>query len=298
MRIPALAAMFGIGLVVCAMGPAGAAPASHRPDAWKQLDQVVDLSDLRLNTTLRQAIEIIRDSTKPRLNIVVLWRDITANTLVTENSEIAMEGVDGITAGAGLDLVLRAVAAGPFELGYSVHGGVVVIGTSGNLPAPMYTRVYDISDLVAPPSYAQPGLGGFGGFGRLGLGLGGMFGNQGAGGGYGGYGNVGGGYGNSGGYGGYGNSFGGSSYGGYPSRGSFSGGYSARTAAPGRSQITGPRDRNTTRAYAHVRRPSDTRVARSPAGSRQDERRFPGPYNAGEELAALIMISTMPRSGR
>jgi len=290
-----LAVASAVGFMFCVLGPVGADAAPQRPDAWKQLDQVVDLSDLHMNTPLRRAIEIIRDSTTPRLSIVVLWRDITANTLITENSEIAMQGVSGITAGAGLDLVLRAVVSGPHELGYTVEGGVVIVGTPANLPTRMYTRIYDISDLVAAPSYAQPGFGGFGGLG-LGLGLG-MFGNQG--GGYGGYGNAAGGYRNYGGYGGYGSPVGGYGSGGYRGGGYLGGGYGAAEAAPGRSGISGPRGRNTTRAYAHVRRPSDRQPGRVFARSPQAQRQLPGPYSsAGEELAALVRASTMPRSGR
>lgn len=119
---------------------------------YNQLAKNVDLSSIKLNTTFSQAIEILRNSTVPKLNIVVLWRDLSNNASVEKDTPIYMEGVSGIPLRTGLELVLKAVSSGPVELGYVVDGGVIVIATKSSLPVKMVTRVYDISDLISPPA--------------------------------------------------------------------------------------------------------------------------------------------------
>ena len=155
-----------------------------------QLGSTVDLSALELNTTFSQAIDILRKSTQPPLNIVVFWRDLQQNSLVEPTTPILMRGVSGIPLEKGLELILRSVSSYPGELGYVVEDGVVVIATRSSLPTRFVTRIYDITDLVSLPAnftawlppypYYQPGMtgaglwsypGGFGGV-RSGYGVG------------------------------------------------------------------------------------------------------------------------------
>jgi hypothetical protein len=119
---------------------------------YNQLAKNVDLSSLKLHTTFSQAIEILRSSTVPKLNIVVLWRNLSENALVERDTPIMIEGVSGIPLRTGLELVLRAVSSGPVELGYVIEGGVVVVAAKNALPVKRVTRVYDISDLISPPA--------------------------------------------------------------------------------------------------------------------------------------------------
>ncbi|OHB60387.1 MAG: hypothetical protein A2167_07190 [Planctomycetes bacterium RBG_13_46_10] len=158
---------------------------------YNQLARTVDLSALKFHTPFSQAIEILRNSTSPPLNIVVIWRDLSENAAVQRDTQIYMEGLSGISLSAGLELLLRAVSSSPEELGYIVEHGVIIIATRNSLPVRRVTRVYDISDLVAEPAnyrfgmpFASFGLGaaGFGGglMGQMPLGgLGGGFGNYG-----------------------------------------------------------------------------------------------------------------------
>ena len=132
---------------------------------YKQLAKTVDLSALKLSTPFSRAIEILRNSTSPPLNIIVLWRDLSENALVERDTQIYMEGLSEIPLRTGLELLLRAVSSSPAELGYVVEGGVIIIATKNSLPVKMVTRVYDISDLVAEPANYRFGMpvGGFGG---------------------------------------------------------------------------------------------------------------------------------------
>jgi hypothetical protein len=119
---------------------------------YKQLDQIVDISALTLNTTFSDAIEILRNLTDPPIDIVVLWRDLSENAAVEQDTPIYIEGVPRIPLRNGLEILLRAVSSGLDELDYVVEGGVIIIGTKDSLPAKMVVRVYDISYLAARPA--------------------------------------------------------------------------------------------------------------------------------------------------
>jgi len=189
-----------------------------------------------------EAVNILRNSTQPPLNIVVLWRDLAENADVHEDTPIGIDGVSGIPLRKHLELLLLSVSAGSTaEVGYAVENGVVLVATKDSLPNKMKTRVYDISDLVSEPANYR-GIGAFGGMyggGGYGMGgMGGMYGGYGMGGmggyGMGGMGGYGmGGYGGMGGYvgrygGGYGQPYGGGYGGGYgqPYGGGYYGGRS------------------------------------------------------------------------
>jgi len=126
-----------------------------------------------------EAIQILRHSTRPPLNIIVLWREIGDNAGIYRDTPIGMDGLPGLRLGQYLDLLLLSVSAGTSaRLGYRVEKGVVVIGTTDALPAKRVTRVYDVSDLVAEPArYVLPMMG-MGAMGMGGMGMGGMFGGM------------------------------------------------------------------------------------------------------------------------
>lgn len=160
-----------------------------------------DPSTFTPETPFGEAIDILRNSTDPPLNIVVLWRDLEENADIDRDTPIGMDGVSGIRLRTCLKLLLASVSGGGLEkLRYVVEGGVITIATQDSLPKRKITRVYDITDLVsAPANYRfMPGLGMGFGFGGMGYGGQGMYGAPG-GRSYGGYGMpyMGGGYGPS-----------------------------------------------------------------------------------------------------
>ena len=118
-----------------------------------------------------QAMDILRNSTTPPLNIVVLWREIGENAGVYRETPIGIDGVPGLRAGQYLELLLLSLSgSASARLGYTVKDGVITVGTIGSLqPSRKVTRVYDVSDLVAEPArYFFPPMG-FGGMGYGGL---------------------------------------------------------------------------------------------------------------------------------
>lgn len=120
-----------------------------------QLKQVVDISGLTPDTAFGEAIQILRNSTKPPLNIVVLWRDLRENAFIDASTPIQIEGISGIPLRYGLEILLRSVSSRRTPVGYIVKNGVIIIGTSQSLPTRRVTRVYDITDLIAgQPSFS------------------------------------------------------------------------------------------------------------------------------------------------
>jgi hypothetical protein len=119
---------------------------------YKQLQQTVDLSSLKVQTTLSEAIELLRNSTEPPLKIVVMWRDLSDNANIDQDTTIQMDGVSGITLHTGLDILLRAVSSAYAKLGYIVKDGIIIVATKESLPVKMNTRVYDVSYLLSAPA--------------------------------------------------------------------------------------------------------------------------------------------------
>jgi hypothetical protein len=127
-----------------------------------------------------EAIDILKKSTTPPLNIVVLWKEVGENAGVYRETPIGIDGVPGLRAGQYLELLLLSLSgSASARLGYTVKDGVITVGTTGSLRAPKrVTRVYDISDLVAEPArYSLPWMG-LGGMGYGGMGYGGMYGGS------------------------------------------------------------------------------------------------------------------------
>lgn len=212
-------------------------PTTQSTDAFAegQLQRSVGLSSLTLETPFGEAIQMLRNSTRPPLNLVVLWRDLRENAGIGPETPIYMDGLSGITAGQALELLLMSVSTRSARIDYRVHGGAIVVATENALPSKYVTHVYDITDLASNPAdfrYPMMPLGLGGGFGSMGNS---MYGGYGGGSMYGGYpgSSMNGGYGGTSPYGGsygsptYGGYGGGLMYGGYgasPTYGGFGGG--------------------------------------------------------------------------
>jgi len=152
-------------ICLCSLCTAASAGVSLSPrkrasnsSVYEQLEKIVNLSALTTHTPISSAIEILRNSTEPALNIVVLWRDLSENALIQQDTPICMDGVSAIRLRTGLELLLRAVSSSPGALGYVVQDGVIVIATNQSLPRKRVTRIYDIRDLAAPPANYRFGL--------------------------------------------------------------------------------------------------------------------------------------------
>lgn len=139
------------------------------PSVQKQKPSMTPLS-FNPEMPLREAINILRNSTVPPLNISVMWNDLNENADITQDTPIGMDGIPGATIKTHIELLLLSLSGGGLaELGYVVKDGVVIIGTKDALPKNYVSRTYDIADIVAPPAGTM-----MGGMGMMGMGMGGM----------------------------------------------------------------------------------------------------------------------------
>jgi len=139
--------------------------------AYKKVSRkTADPSSFTPEMTFEEAINILRNSTVPKLNIAVLWKDLEQNADVYRDTPIGIKGVSKVPLRTHLKLLLMSISAGGTEkLGYVVDDGVIIIATQGSLPKKMKTRVYDITDLVSTPANFRlmPGLGMPFGYGQM-----------------------------------------------------------------------------------------------------------------------------------
>ena len=137
-------------------------------------------SSFRPDMPFSEAIDILRNSTVPRLNIVVLWKDLEENADIFRETSIGTDGLTRVPLRTHLKILLMSVSGGGVEkLGYVVDEGIIIIATRGSLPKKRVTRIYNITDLVsAPANYRlMPGFGmpfGFGGMNFGGAGFSGQ----------------------------------------------------------------------------------------------------------------------------
>ncbi len=122
---------------------------------YEQLDRVVDLSQLSPTMPFSEAIEILKNSVDPPLNIVVLWRELLDNAEIERGTEINMDGMHQVRLGMALELLLKAVAGNSADLVYVVNDGVITITTIDSLSSWMETRVYDIPGFFHPAGDAD-----------------------------------------------------------------------------------------------------------------------------------------------
>jgi type II secretory pathway component GspD/PulD (secretin) len=138
--------------------PIGRSPADAV--VYKQLDEIVDLTQFTPEMPLSEAIEILKNSVSPPLRIFVNWRDLYDNADVDQTTPIHMDPISAIPLRKGLGLLLEAVSGGFANINFSVEGGVITIATAESLPSELETLVYDITDLIGQPAYFYTPLGG------------------------------------------------------------------------------------------------------------------------------------------
>ena len=147
--------LLATALLLCAAVPSLVSAAAAPPTTK------TSLATLTRDTTFGEAIDALRNATTPPLNIVVLWRQIGDDADVHRDTPIGFDSIPGLRLRQYLEILLLSVSAGAANrLAYVVDGGVIVVATADALPRRRSVpRVYDVTDLVAPPSYAPaPGM--------------------------------------------------------------------------------------------------------------------------------------------
>jgi len=137
--------------------PFGRDPADVVVD--RQLDEIVDLSELTPEMPFSEAIKILKNSVDPPLRMFVNWRDLYDNADIDQTTPINMDPISAVPLRKALELLLEAVSGGFADINFIVDGGVITIATAELLPSEMETLVYDVTDLVGRPAdfYAETG---------------------------------------------------------------------------------------------------------------------------------------------
>ncbi len=147
-----------VAMLFCA---AGQAAAPLRPSAPRPTPRpTASPATLTRDTAFGEAIDVLRNATSPPLNIIVLWRQIGDSADIDRETPIGFDSIPGLRLRQYLETLLLSVSAGSAaRLGYTVDSGVIIIATVDALPVrKSVPRVYDVTDLVAEPSYApSPG---------------------------------------------------------------------------------------------------------------------------------------------
>jgi hypothetical protein len=102
----------------------------------RRLDTMVNLSALNPQTPLKDAVELLKKSVDPPLNIVVLWKDVQTNLSTDPASPSNFEGSPRIRLGTALDLLVKGLYDGSATGMWRIKDDTIVIGTAATLGPP------------------------------------------------------------------------------------------------------------------------------------------------------------------
>ena len=120
------------------------------------MDTRVDLSAIDDETSFSEALDVLSNSVRPKLPLLVLWNDLEVNALVDKDMPIGVGGFGTLKLGQALRIILANVSRGGMELELAFEGRVITIGTQRGLLQKTVTRTYKIEDLTSP-SYSENG---------------------------------------------------------------------------------------------------------------------------------------------
>ncbi|MHC4131301.1 MAG: hypothetical protein ACYSSP_09010 [Planctomycetota bacterium] len=123
--------------------------AAANTETQHQLEEKVDLSMLTPDTTFADALDILKDSVEPPLQINVDWPDLFDSGDIEQTTTINMEGLRDVRLAKALEFLLDSVSGGYVDLGYQIDDGIIKIATemelSSSQPASAQMLRQDIS---------------------------------------------------------------------------------------------------------------------------------------------------------
>ncbi len=115
-------------------------------DAIKnQLQTKVDLP-FSPDMPFSEAIEILKHSVNPPLNIIVIWNNLDNNACVERKTRIGLDPMSGVPLNLVLKLLLKSVYQQCMELDYAIMDGTIVIDTESSLQRIVETNAYNTED--------------------------------------------------------------------------------------------------------------------------------------------------------
>lgn len=111
----------------------------------------VDLSAINEETPFKEALDIISNSVRPRLPLVILWNDLENNAMVDKEMPVGLGGFGSLKLKQALKLILLSVSRNGMKLQLAFEGQVITIGTQRGLLRKSRVRVYSVEDLTSVP---------------------------------------------------------------------------------------------------------------------------------------------------
>ncbi|MHC5082889.1 MAG: hypothetical protein ACYTET_02980 [Planctomycetota bacterium] len=120
------------------------------------LNTEVDLSMINADTTLAEALDIMRRSVRPNLPLLVLWNDLENNAMIDKDQPIGISGFGRMKLATAMKVIMNSIStASGSNLVLVPEGRVLTLGTRRGLNYKPVTRVYSITDLTLPPSFSN-----------------------------------------------------------------------------------------------------------------------------------------------
>jgi hypothetical protein len=121
-------------------------------DIRSRLAQVVDLSSLTQDIPLSEALEILRNSVEPPLELVVFWTDLWENAYISPDTPINIQFLGAMQLRRALELLLKYSSIRLSEVGFIVEDGFIAIATKEFLRRKLLLNVTGIADLLGAPA--------------------------------------------------------------------------------------------------------------------------------------------------
>ena len=96
----------------------------------ERLDTIVDLSMLSPEMPFSEAVEVLRNSVEPRLQIAVMWKQLLANASVDPSDPIDLDPLPQVKVKTALEVLLQAVSSEVADLTYKIRDNVIVVATA------------------------------------------------------------------------------------------------------------------------------------------------------------------------
>ncbi|HOK65633.1 MAG TPA: hypothetical protein PK054_02450 [Anaerohalosphaeraceae bacterium] len=134
----------------------------------KILQKEADLSGLREDVTLRDALEIVRTSVEPPLPLLVMWNDLSRNLAVDPERPIGFEIKGKAPLGVALELVLSSSGSSSQRPVLLREGDLLLVVSPQFAVMRMRPKIYDIGELTSFGILGEMDSGSTGNFGGTG----------------------------------------------------------------------------------------------------------------------------------
>ncbi|MBN1973950.1 MAG: hypothetical protein JW787_09955 [Sedimentisphaerales bacterium] len=114
----------------------------------KQLEKVVNLSNLDPSISFEEVLNIMEKSVEPPLQIQPNWRDLADLPDIQPTTPAEMGPLPKVKLRTAIEILLAGLSTPDVPIGYLYHDGVITIATKDSIKIPMVTFVFDISGLL------------------------------------------------------------------------------------------------------------------------------------------------------